>query len=162
MLSTIKEQRGLLPKERVRISSQVRGFGGEAGRRAPAAFIADVSAGTTEVAFNPRATFWLDPAGTQSAAYAMGMVATDDPLGVLLHELGHQEHYFSDPDRYVQLHFTGGGYQPLVWILGPQVSRYAAESPLEFVAETYSGLATGRSYTREVMDLYRALGGPRV
>jgi len=40
-----------------------------------------------------------------------------------------------------------------------RVSRYAASSPAEFVAETFAGLRTGQRYDREVMKLYRELMG---
>jgi hypothetical protein len=161
MLHAVKQKYGLLPKQKFRITSRVRGFGGAEGLNVPAAFVGELASRATEIAINPRATLWLDPAGFQAAAYAAGLASSSNRMAVLLHELAHQEHYFSDPDRYVNLHFTGGGYSLLVRLIGPQVSRYAATCPLEFVAETYAGLATGESYTRDVMDLYRKLGGPK-
>lgn len=39
------------------------------------------------------------------------------------------------------------------------VSDYATRNPGEFVAETFNGLAHGKTYGDDVMTLYRALGG---
>lgn len=41
-----------------------------------------------------------------------------------------------------------------------KVSRYATTTPLEFVAETFSGLVRGIKYDADVMRLYRSLRGP--
>lgn len=43
-----------------------------------------------------------------------------------------------------------------------EVSRYAQKNVNEFVAETYTGLVYGKKYSDDVMDLYKALGGPEV
>ena len=40
-----------------------------------------------------------------------------------------------------------------------RVSRYAETNPVEFVAETFSGLVFGKKYDDEVMRVYEALGG---
>lgn len=44
--------------------------------------------------------------------------------------------------------------------IAQKVSRYAAENSAEFIAETFTGRVYGKDYDAEVMDLYRALGGP--
>lgn len=41
-----------------------------------------------------------------------------------------------------------------------KVSYYAKESPLEFVAETFAGLLDGKTYSDDVMALYKKYGGP--
>lgn len=43
-----------------------------------------------------------------------------------------------------------------------KVSDYATESPLEFVAETFSQLMEGKSFPEEVMALYKKYGGPAI
>jgi hypothetical protein len=43
-----------------------------------------------------------------------------------------------------------------------QVSEYATRNPLEFVAETRTGLSLGIDYSREVLDLYDDYLGPPV
>jgi hypothetical protein len=40
-----------------------------------------------------------------------------------------------------------------------EVSIYAATSELEFMAEVYCGLMLGKSYSQEIMDEYKKLGG---
>jgi len=40
------------------------------------------------------------------------------------------------------------------------VSRYAATNQMEFVAETFLGLASGRTFPPPIMQLYNTLGGP--
>ena len=41
-----------------------------------------------------------------------------------------------------------------------KVSDYAKESPLEFIAETFAGLIEGKTYSNDVMALYKKYGGP--
>jgi len=41
-----------------------------------------------------------------------------------------------------------------------KVSEYAPESPAEFVAETFAGLLEGKTYSDDVMALYKKYGGP--
>ena len=43
-----------------------------------------------------------------------------------------------------------------------QISLYAQESPLEFVAETYAELIRGSEVSKEVMELYEKYHGPKV
>lgn len=43
-----------------------------------------------------------------------------------------------------------------------KVSGYAAQDPLEFVAEVGTGLANGQVFDKEVMELYRYLKGPNL
>lgn len=43
-----------------------------------------------------------------------------------------------------------------------KVSGYAAQQPLEFVAEVGAGLANGQVFDKEVMELYRFLKGPNI
>ena len=46
--------------------------------------------------------------------------------------------------------------------IAKSVSGYAASSPNEFVAETFSYLIKGEKFTKEVMDLYKKYGGPLI
>lgn len=43
-----------------------------------------------------------------------------------------------------------------------KVSDYATESPLEFVAETFSQLMEGKTFPEDVMALYKKYGGPSI
>lgn len=47
-------------------------------------------------------------------------------------------------------------------IIAGQVSRYAQRNATEFVADVYQGLIYGGRYSQEVLDLYAALGGPKI
>lgn len=42
------------------------------------------------------------------------------------------------------------------------VSEYAQENPVEFVAETYSHMINGKSFSDDVMNLYEKYNGPKV
>ena len=131
--------------------------------------------------------FWKDPAARQRAQAAKGWWASDDPLSQFVHEFGHHRHYqrlqrVDDP--YVQAYITPAGHriEGKSWqfrtdrgedweradlaadrkATASKVSRYATTEPVEFVAETYAGLVRGITYTPDVMQLYRELGGPEV
>ena len=41
-----------------------------------------------------------------------------------------------------------------------KVSEYEPASPAEFVAETFAGLLDGKTYSDDVMALYKKYGGP--
>jgi hypothetical protein len=43
--------------------------------------------------------------------------------------------------------------------LAATVSGYAAESPLEFVAEVFAARMAGKSFPRAVLSLYKQYGG---
>lgn len=103
----------------------------------------------------------------------------EHPESVLIHECGHAAHaaalkealgeeraskYFAGWHRIVR----GAGIATIdgtkVGGLGfkkvaKQVSDYAAASPLEFVAEVYTGRKYGKKYSNIVNGLYQALGG---
>lgn len=94
----------------------------------------------------------------------------------LYHEVGHFEHQLVvGENRYLQM----GKPHECIKNIGrvsetttdflnnsqiqktaASVSEYAKESPLEFVAETYSKLIHGEKLTDEVMALYQKYGGP--
>ena len=101
---------------------------------------------------NPASPFWRDPAANMRAMRRRGHVSTSDPRGAILHEVGH----LKDSNA----HYGAQRKGPRV---ASRVSRYATESPREFVAEVYAGLRTGRKYDRQVMSAYRTEAGlPRV
>ena len=100
------------------------------------------------VNINPASPFWKDPAGQMRAMRRRGHVATSDPRGAIAHEIGH----LKDSNAAYGARRRG----PRV---ASRVSRYATESPREFVAEVYAGLKTGRRYDRQVMAAYRTESG---
>lgn len=113
---------------------------------------------------------------------------SDTPESSMLHEFGHTRHLtrmaregrlVAEYDDYglfehyrvttedgrtwrVSNDIPGGGWNIRGSDLnrvGDEVSAYAKDSPLEFVAETYYGLVSGERYSDEIMDLYRYWGG---
>jgi hypothetical protein len=83
---------------------------------------------------------------------------------VVLHEIGHVNHYNAiGPDNFRRLSEEG-------WDSGDaeetdvakKVSDYAMTNPLEFVAETFSGHLSGKRYDDDVMKLYNHYGGPKL
>lgn len=55
--------------------------------------------------------------------------------------------------------FLGEFYGEKGRLIAHRVSRYAATNPLEFVAETFSGLVAGRTYDDEIMKMYKQFKG---
>lgn len=47
-------------------------------------------------------------------------------------------------------------------VIAANVCRYAKRNPMEFVAEVYAGQVWGLTFSDEVMELYKALGGKTV
>ena len=94
----------------------------------------------------------------------------------LNHELGHLVHHksisnFDELAKVEELKERGKEISPLVkefttdkthQATAGKVSNYAKESPLEFVAETFAGLLDGKTYSDDVMALYKKYGGPSV
>jgi hypothetical protein len=102
-------------------------------------------------------------AGTNNAAIAFH--AAGDKAGwfsgpsssahIIAHELGHAAHWKSG----------GGSFGPSTWnaasaSIALKVSRYGSRTGAEFVAETIAGRHVGKSYPKDVMDLYAAYRGP--
>lgn len=91
----------------------------------------------------------------------------------LNHELGHMKHYINgvtpaDMDKiavYQRLNkdipeLVTNFQKPETQRIAGKVSRYAQESPLEFVAETYAQMKDGVVFSDDVMALYRKYKGP--
>jgi len=89
-----------------------------------------------------------------------------DPSGVasIVHEFGHVIHFVTAPGKYHGLwgaSFTGktsSGKQSSQ-VANAEVSQYGGK-PREFVAEVFLGLVYGKEYSVDVMEMYRAFGGP--
>ena len=93
----------------------------------------------------------------------------------LNHELGHMKHYLNgvtpaDMDKiavYERLkkdipEVVTDFHKPEVQRIAGKVSRYAQESPLEFVAETYAQMKDGVVFSDDVMALYKKYKGPSI
>jgi hypothetical protein len=75
----------------------------------------------------------------------------------VLHEIGHNLHLVNNPTNYITWHNT----EKYVKIYSDEkktaekVSRYAATVPSEFIAETYAGIRSGKTYPDDVKNLYK-------
>ena len=91
----------------------------------------------------------------------------------LNHELGHMKHYVNgiharDMDKLAVYQRLGKPvpelvtefHKPEIQQIIDRVSKYAKESPAEFVAETYAQLKDGIVFSDDVMTLYKKYGGP--
>jgi hypothetical protein len=84
--------------------------------------------------------------------------------GPFLHEIGHLIHkntykFFDEAGKEsskIYKEFQNKNIQAVAL----QVSAYAANSPLEFVAETYKRLRNGQVFSDDVMALYKKYNGP--
>ena len=108
------------------------------------------------ILINPIASFWRDPVAMAREDYSLQNAVTDEPLGVIYHELGHALHLRGAAPRYTNADWTDKN----VAALRDRVSNYALRNPSEFVAEVFSGLMSGRTFGEDVMNWYRRFGGP--
>lgn len=78
--------------------------------------------------------------------------------GTMVHELGHFLHYHQNRRAFHDL--TGTGFAAGQEDVAASVSGYAAQHPREFVAEVFLGMAYGKQFPADVMEMYDGLGGP--
>ena len=92
--------------------------------------------------------------------FDQGFWSTNSEHHAIIHDLGHAVHYKRDSANYDRL---SGEAMPSAARseLAGKVSRYAMESPLEFVAEVFAGLFDGKVYDAEVIKWYKQFKGPR-
>lgn len=104
---------------------------------------AAIGSPTNGIFINPRCAYWKDPVTSARIQKEVGHLSTDNPIGVLLHEIGHT--MYEPPGHWLA---------PSQKDVAGQVSKYAMSNPKEFVSEVIAGLHTGRNYSDEVMRLY--------
>lgn len=91
-----------------------------------------------------------------------GWLASKDPDHIFRHEAGHYAHsmehsgYVKDAKSTMKF---GKGEKALI---SEYVSEYAAQEPLELVAEVYAGNKAGKAYPKEIMDIYARYKGPKL
>ena len=99
-------------------------------------------------------------------------VSNQDPFHTIYHEMGHlQDKYisercpafnkFNNPEQFPQ--------ELKDWLsnvknmnTAKSVSWYATIGPGEFIAETYAKLVEGKPVSKDVMELYNKLNGPKI
>lgn len=127
---------------------------------------------TEYLAFAYDSPSWKDLEATVTEQSRMGWWAADMPDYPVIHELGHYWHFQNiteDTATFSTFTVTRSGqtYSQNRMTTDDQdvarrVSRYGATNPLEFVAETYTGLRSGKVYDDDVMAMYERFGGPAI
>lgn len=78
---------------------------------------------------------------------------------IVVHEMGHVLHKTQSPDIFWAMKADGNAFKG--WReLATDVSQYATQNPLEFVAEVFTGTAFGITYSGAIMQKYAEFGGP--
>lgn len=85
--------------------------------------------------------------------------ATNHRYQLFIHEIGHMLH--SDVVGSAYDNLKNSNYYLNAFDVEKEVSRYAKTNALEFVAEVFTGLFTGKTYVDIVMRQYDMLRGPR-
>lgn len=102
----------------------------------------------------------------QLESFQQGWHASPTREGVVLHELAHKAHLdilkndWQDMLSWVSITEKQAAFFNNPKAVASTVSEYASQSPLEFVAEVYSGTQAGIGYSSDVWELYDALQGP--
>ena len=102
---------------------------------------------------------WSVAMRDMAASGKSGFLSSSDSSHAMTHELGHMLH-----ERFGNLQAASG--QKLSAseskLIGRQVSRYAANNKADMVAEVFAGRMAGKTYSPEVMNMYKAAKGPRI
>ena len=111
--------------------------------------------------------------------YNLIPIETESGSSIILHEIGHLMHYnnmnkiklydqLSKPEECMNI-FGEISSQTKefkdseeIQAIASYISDYATESPLEFVAETFTKLINNNNLPNDVMDLYKKYNGPTV
>jgi len=86
--------------------------------------------------------------------------ASDDIAGAAHHEIGHALHHGVVGDTQWSKFSSWDNFTQPNAITINRVSKAAANSPREYVAEVFRGLTSGKVYPKEVLQLYEKLQGP--
>ena len=107
---------------------------------------------------NSQHASWADPSAAAAQQYRVGWFSTPSPDRVIQHELAHREHAQKIGRRMItaMIDLPPDHANEIIH----EVSRYAATSQAEFVAETRVGIRAGYKYSNMVMEYYTSLGGP--
>ena len=93
------------------------------------------------------------------------------PFATIYHEMGHLQDMKPRCLTTVKYNYDYSKYSQELkdWVdnddnirIASKVSGYSTSGPGEFIAETFAKLIEGRKVSKEVIDLYRKLGGPEL
>lgn len=114
-----------------------------------------------KVYLNEAHPFWQPGLGSRLALQwgRSRWFATDDPQGIIHHEIGHALHWRRTPTN-IHSAIAADVFTADQETTAREVSEYAATQPTEFVAEVFAGLASGKRYSDAVMQLYHYFHGP--
>lgn len=97
--------------------------------------------------------------------FERGWFSHSDRIGLIHHELGHVDHWKTNPRSYTASYYVRPRQfesDAVVSGITKQVSRYADEALGEFYAEVFSGKLAGHTYSKEVDELYDFLRGAKI
>jgi hypothetical protein len=112
-----------------------------------------------KIYINQYSNYWKNPLVDAHVQGSRGFWASTHPLGPVDHEIGHAKHHEALGSAYFAGNLRTAWDDATAAIITQKVSRYAATSRVELVAEVYTGLKSGKVYDDEIMTLYRSLGG---
>ncbi|KAA0117870.1 DUF1073 domain-containing protein [Methylobacterium sp. P1-11] len=95
--------------------------------------------------------YWQSPEIWATQQHSSGWTSSPSPSHVLDHEVGH--HKYEAPDNW-----KSDDHAALV---KKHVSEYASKNPNEFAAEYHAGTENGKTYPKEIQDLFSHYVKPR-
>lgn len=113
-----------------------------------------------EIFVNTASPFWDNLAANMQEAAATRQFSSANIDHVIHHEMGHFLHNTNLKNELYQIFKDRDLTVDEIRLIIKEVSEYAAETPLEFVAETYAGMKAGKKYSPALMALYNSFGGP--
>lgn len=113
-----------------------------------------------KVHFNRDHPAWSDPNAIKEAHRA-GWTSTPHDQHFVHHEIGHALHHRAVGDAGMRKAQAAQLTPEQKALAAGRVSHYAATSPNDFLAETHAGMLGGKTFSKEVMDQYAKLGGPK-
>lgn len=112
------------------------------------------------VFLNLSMSYWKDPRAFMARAAASQWFSAAGEDHIIIHEVGHALHHRSAGETRYQEIRKARLTPEEADLVAREVSRYGATKPVEFVAETFAGLVSGKTYPPEILNLYRKFGGP--
>lgn len=113
------------------------------------------------IIFNEDNEYYNDSASAMKRFHASGWMSTDNPDHAVIHEMGHAFHFknVNDKDRWKEIRATPIP-EDIRGAIKKEVSTYATTNPLEVVAEMFTGMSSGKKYSRPLIEYYKSLSGP--